>query len=84
MSTGAVGNRYYNVTYRDFHTGEMVKTRRSIPNKFHKILPEDIVELKSKKNDDWLTGEEFEVKHISYKNPNVLQIGTVEKYRLKR
>ena len=74
VMVNGVGKKYYDVSYRDFHTGEMKKIRRSIPKKIHDIIPEDTVKLKYKRNDDWLAGEEFKVKHVSYKNPNILQI----------
>lgn len=52
-------------------------TRRTAV-KDNDMLPIDIVELKSRKNDDWNSGERFEVKHVSYKAPNVIQIRNEE------
>jgi hypothetical protein len=66
--------RPYTVTYRDFHTGELKKVTRRPPPKLHDMLPTDQVQLTYKKNDDWLPGDEVRVKHISPKQPNILQV----------
>ena len=60
--------------YQDFHTGELKKVRRRPPPKLHDILPTDVVEITSKKNDDFDVGDEVTVKHVSYRTPNVLQL----------
>ena len=64
----------YNVVYTDFHTGELVTVKRRPPAKDHEMLPTDIVELKTKKNDDWEEGGEYTVKHISHRQPNTIQL----------
>lgn len=64
----------YNVSYRDFHTGEMIHQRRLAPVKVHDMLPTDIVELSEGHGDDWEAGERSAIKHISYRQPNVLQL----------
>lgn len=64
----------YTVAYKDWHTGKLVSVKRRPPALAHDILPTDIVELTQTKNVDWQEGDEFEVKHISDRNPNVLQI----------
>ncbi|MBI2601751.1 MAG: hypothetical protein HYW48_01735 [Deltaproteobacteria bacterium] len=64
----------YTVTYKDWHTGELVRVKRRPSTLEHNIFPLDIVELKQTKNVDWQEGDEFEVKHISDRSPNVLQI----------
>ncbi len=40
----------------------------------HPVLPEDIVELTTSKNQDWQAGDEFAVKNITARQPNVLQL----------
>ncbi|MDD9951491.1 MAG: hypothetical protein OXT67_07995 [Zetaproteobacteria bacterium] len=60
--------------YKDFHTGELKKVVRRTALRAHDMLPTDIVELSTQKNVDWQEGERHEVKHISYKSPNVIQI----------
>ncbi len=64
----------YDVTYRDFHTGELVTEKRRPPEKLHNMLPEDVVELSTKKNADWPAGEDVTVTDINYKQPNVLKV----------
>lgn len=64
----------YNVVYKDFHTGELVKIKRRPPQKLHTMLPTDMVELKYKKNLSWDTDSEYQIKHISYRAPNTLQL----------
>lgn len=64
----------YQVVYKDFHTNELKTVNRRPAEKQHLILPTDKVELTQKKNDDFEEGEEFTVKHISYRAPNVLQL----------
>lgn len=63
----------YEVKYHDLH-GELQTIKRRPPEKIHNIWPEDKVELKFKKNDDWQAGEIYEAKHINPKHPNVIQI----------
>ena len=64
----------YTVAYTDFHTGELVKIVRRPPPLLHEMLPTDIVELTTKKGDDFQAGDDFTVKHISYRQPNTIQI----------
>jgi hypothetical protein len=63
----------YTVWYKD-QAGAVQKIVRRPPEKLHDILPTDIVELTNTKNDDWTEGNDYSVKHISWKNPNVLQL----------
>ncbi len=74
MTSIRFSRKPYTVTYKDYHTGEIKKIKRRPPPKLHDILPTDKVELTRKKNDDWLEGEEFTVKHINPRHPNILQI----------
>ncbi len=62
----------YTVTY--YTEGEKHTIRRVPPPKLHSALPEDKVELTTSKNADFRAGETFEVKSISPRQPNVLQI----------
>ena len=64
----------YNTFYKDFHTGEVKKIKRRPPPKLHNMLPTDVVELKSKKNQDWEQGEEYKIKHLTYRAPNTIQL----------
>jgi hypothetical protein len=62
----------YNVTY--YKDGEKKVIRRVPPPKLHEGLPTDIVELKSKRSDDFPEGENYKIKHINPRHPNTLQI----------
>lgn len=64
----------YQVVYKDLHTGEIKHLIRRPPRKLHDMLPDDVVELKHKKNENWDENEEFRIKHISYRAPNTLQL----------
>ncbi len=64
----------YFVHYTDSATGERKSIRRVPPPKLHSALPGDVVELTSKKSDDFDAGDRFTVKHINPRHPNVLQI----------
>lgn len=66
--------RPYTVTYKDFHTGEIKKLVRRPPAKLHPILPTDQVVLTSQKGADWPSGDEYSVKQINPKQPNILKI----------
>lgn len=75
MSDGSsfrVDRRPYTVTY--YKNGEKHTIRRRPPKKQHNLLPTDIVELKSKRSDDFLAGESYELKHINNRHPNTLQL----------
>lgn len=63
----------YTVKYKDMK-GDIQSIRRRPPPKLHDMLPQDEVKLTRKKNDDWLSGHEFTVKHINPRHPNTLQI----------
>src|SRR5262245_13551200 len=63
----------YTVTYKDLK-GETQKIRRVPPAKLHEALPTDIVRLDRKRSDDFDEGGEFEVKSISPRQPNVMQL----------
>lgn len=62
----------YNVTY--FQDGKKVTIRRVPPEKLHETLPTDRVELTTRHSDDFPEGEKYTVKHISTRQPNVLQL----------
>jgi len=64
----------YTVSYRDQKSGEIKKIRRVPPPLIHDMLPTDLVELKTKRNDDWVEGGKYVVSHINSRHPNVLQI----------
>ena len=64
----------YTVSYRSIHDGEIHKIRRVPPPKLHDALPKDVVSLTRGKNEDFQEGDEFEVKHIAGRHPNVLQL----------
>lgn len=64
--------RPYTVTY--MKDGERHTLRRRPPEKLHDIWPEDIVSLKEGKNEQWEGGEEYEVRHINPRHPNVIQL----------
>jgi hypothetical protein len=63
----------YTISYTDLK-GEHKTIRRVPPAKMHEALPTDIVELTRKKSDAFDEGEEYEVKHINPRHPNVLQL----------
>ena len=52
----------------------MKTIRRVPPPKLHDMLPKDKVVLQQGKNEDFETGDEFTVKHINQRHPNVLQL----------
>lgn len=62
----------YTVTY--YKDGEKHTIRRRPPAKQHDLLPTDEVSLKRQKNADYQAGDEFTVKHINQRQPNVLQL----------
>ena len=62
----------YKITY--YKDGEKKVIRRRPPPKQHEMLPKDVVELNRSKNADFQSGEEFTVKHINQRHPNVLQV----------
>lgn len=63
----------YTVKYMDL-AGEVKSLRRTPPPKLHDALPQDVVELTRKKNDDFNVGESLEVLSISPRQPNVLRV----------
>ena len=63
----------YKVTYQDLN-GKMQTIRRVPPMKVHDMLPTDIVELTQKKSDDFLEGDQVEVKNINPRHANTLQL----------
>jgi hypothetical protein len=63
----------YTITYLDLR-GEKNTIRRVPPPKLHDMLPTDKVELRFQKNADFLQGDQFEIKHINPRHPNVLQL----------
>ena len=54
--------------------GVQHKIRRRPPKKLHNIFPKDEVVLTRKKNDDFNTDDEFKVKGINKRQPNVLKL----------
>ena len=63
----------YTVKYVDL-AGEVKSIRRVPPPKMHEALPQDVVEITSKKNDDFRAGDKVEVVGIKARQPNVLQV----------
>lgn len=64
--------RPYTVSY--YKDGKKLTIRRVPPPKMHDALPTDVVKLTRKHSDDFVNGGTYEVKHISPRNPNMLQI----------
>jgi hypothetical protein len=64
----------YTVVFKDFHTGKIQRITRRPPPLQHDMLPEDIVTLSRRSNDDWDLGTEATIKGINPRNPNVLQL----------
>lgn len=62
----------YTVSY--YKNGERHTIRRRPPEKIHDMWPDDVVSLTRSKNDDYQAGDEFNVKHINTRHPNVLQL----------
>ncbi len=73
MSAVHTTRRPYMGSYTDLK-GVYHNVRRVPPPKLHTVLPQDVVELTQKKNDDWVDGEEYTVKAISPRQPNIVQI----------
>ncbi len=73
MSEIRFDRKPYNVTYVDLK-GDQKTIRRVPPPKLHEMLPTDVVELTTKKNDDFQAGDQFTVKHINARHPNIIQI----------
>ena len=63
----------YIISYVDTD-GQQKKIRRVPPPKLHSAMPTDRVELKTRKSDHFRDGEVVTVKHISPRQPNVLQV----------
>ncbi len=78
MDVARVPTNAYYVTYKDFHTGQLMRIKRRPPKLDHEILPTDRVELKFTKNDDWKEGSIETVKSLGRRNPNVLQLENSE------
>ena len=74
METVRLPDKPFYVTYKDFHTDKLVRIKRRPPSANHSMLPTDLVELKTTKNEDWREGDVDAIKHVSYRNPNVLQL----------
>lgn len=64
--------RPYKISY--YKDGVQKTIRRVPPPKLHDILPQDVVELKTRKNDDWPGGDEYTVRHINPRHPNTIQL----------
>lgn len=64
----------YTVYYKDLKTNEIVSTIRRPPDKITDILPTDVVELSYKKNDFFTEGDQYVVKNINPRHPNILQL----------
>ncbi len=65
--------RPYTITYTTMEGEKKTITRRP-PPLMHNMLPTDIVELKTTKNSDFEEGEDYTIKHISPRAPNLLQL----------
>jgi hypothetical protein len=64
--------RPYKVEY--YKDGVKQVINRRPPPKLHPILPEDVVTIRRKRNDDWQDGDEVEVTAIGSRQPNTLQV----------
>ena len=72
MSRVSFNRTPYTVVY---YEGQVRKEiHRTPPPKLHDMWPDDKVSLKNGKNDDFKEGEEFTVKNISPRQPNVIQL----------
>ena len=60
--------------YKDSVTGEVKNIKRQPPKPQHDMLPTDIVELTNKKSADWPAYETYTIKHINFRQPNVIQL----------
>ncbi len=69
-------NGAYNVTWSE--NGVKKTIRRIPPPRLHTMLPEDVVELTTKRSDDFLKGEDYEIKAINPRHPNTIQIKNSE------
>ena len=76
MSSIHFSRKPYNVTY--YKNGERHTITRRPPPQLKNIMPEDIVTLTRSKNVDFQEGDEFKVKHINTRHPNVIQIENEE------
>jgi hypothetical protein len=63
----------YIVSYVD-SDGKQQQIRRVPPSKLHSAMPTDVVELKYRKSDHFIEGDNVKVKHINPRQPNVLQV----------
>ena len=63
----------YKVVYQDLQ-GKLQTISRTPPEKLHDALPEDVVTLDRRRSDDFVAGEDYEVKHINPRHPNTLQL----------
>lgn len=64
--------RPYKVEY--YKDGKKHTINRRPPPKLHKMQAEDEVVIQRKKNDDWDKGSKVEIKNITNRQPNVLQV----------
>lgn len=64
--------RPYTVEY--YKDGKKHKIRRLPPPKLHSMMPNDVVTINRKKNDDWDAGKTVTVKAVQARQPNTLTI----------
>lgn len=64
--------RPYKVEY--YKDGKKHVINRRPPPKIHDMLPEDIVTITKKRNQDWDEGKEVEIERISERQPNTLLV----------
>lgn len=76
MNPVSFSRQPYKVTY--FKDGVKQTIRRVPPPKLHNIMPKDEVILKTKKNADYLAGDEFTVKGINPRQPNTIHLENAE------
>ena len=62
----------YTVSY--LKDGKKMTIKRQPPATLHKMLPTDIVELNQTKNSEFVAGDEFTIKGINPRQPNIIQI----------
>lgn len=76
LPTPYYSRRPYTVSY--MKDGKQVTIKRQPPMVLHKMMPTDIVELNEAKNADFPAGDEYTIKGINPRHPNIIQIESDE------
>ena len=74
MSILSATRKPYTAYYKDSITGEIKSIKRQPPKPQHSMLPTDTVELTTRKGEDWPANETYTIKHINFRQPNVIQL----------